>query len=93
MSRTPKAPYERIRRDIDLMNNIADAKVLLKNLLAELIRAHKYIQDDLITAEKGPRVMTSAQRDTLSPRNGEVIFNETTGKLQARESGSWTDII
>jgi len=37
--------------------------------------------------------MTSTERDALlNPENSQIIYNETTNKLQVRASGSWTDL-
>ena len=37
--------------------------------------------------------MTSTERDALtSPENSQIIYNETTNKLQVRASGSWVDL-
>lgn len=35
---------------------------------------------------------TSAQRDALTPSNGDVIYNTTTGKFQGRAAGAWVDL-
>jgi hypothetical protein len=35
---------------------------------------------------------TSAQRDALTPSNGDVIYNITTGKFQGRAAGAWVDL-
>ena len=35
---------------------------------------------------------TSAQRDALTPVNGDVIYNTTTGKFQGRAAGAWVDL-
>lgn len=37
--------------------------------------------------------MTSTERDALlNPENSQIIYNETTNKLQVRASGSWVDL-
>jgi hypothetical protein len=35
---------------------------------------------------------TTAQRDALTPSNGDVIYNTTTGKFQGRAAGAWVDL-
>jgi hypothetical protein len=35
---------------------------------------------------------TSTQRDALTPTNGDVIYNITTGKFQGRAAGAWVDL-
>jgi hypothetical protein len=35
---------------------------------------------------------TTAQRDALTPTNGDVIYNTTTGKFQGRAAGAWVDL-
>lgn len=41
-----------------------------------------------------PQSLTTAERDALtSVPNGAIIFNETTGKLQGRESSAWANLI
>jgi len=35
---------------------------------------------------------TSAQRNLLTPSNGDVIYNTTTGKFQGRAAGVWVDL-
>ena len=35
---------------------------------------------------------TSTQRDALTPVNGDVIYNTTTGKFQGRAAGAWVDL-
>jgi len=35
---------------------------------------------------------TTAQRDALTPTNGDVIYNTTTGKFQGRAAGAWADL-
>jgi hypothetical protein len=35
---------------------------------------------------------TSTQRDALTPVNGDVIYNITTGKFQGRAAGAWVDL-
>ena len=35
---------------------------------------------------------TTAQRDALTPANGDVIYNTTTGKFQGRAAGTWVDL-
>ena len=37
--------------------------------------------------------VTSTERDALTASNGMLIYNTTTSKIQAREAGSWTNII
>ena len=37
--------------------------------------------------------VTSTERDILTASNGMLIYNTTTSKMQAREAGSWTNII
>lgn len=37
--------------------------------------------------------MTSTERDAITnPENSQIIYNETTNKLQVRASGSWVDL-
>jgi len=35
---------------------------------------------------------TTAQRDALTPTNGDVIYNTTAGKFQGRAAGAWVDL-
>lgn len=35
--------------------------------------------------------LTTAQRDALTPANGMVIYNSTTGEFQAYQSGAWAE--
>ncbi len=37
--------------------------------------------------------VTSTERDALTASNGMMIYNTTTSKMQAREAGSWTNLI
>lgn len=40
-----------------------------------------------------PPRMTTSQRDAISsPENGLIIYNSTTGKLNIRENGSWSEL-
>lgn len=37
--------------------------------------------------------MTSTERDALlNPENSQIIYNETTNKLQVRAGGAWVDL-
>jgi len=37
--------------------------------------------------------MTTTERDAITnPQNAQIIYNETTNKLQVRASGSWVDL-
>lgn len=36
--------------------------------------------------------LTTAQRDALSPANGDIIYNTTTATVQARTGGSWSNL-
>lgn len=37
--------------------------------------------------------MTTTERDALlNPQNSQIIYNETTNKLQVRAAGSWVDL-
>jgi hypothetical protein len=38
------------------------------------------------------RSFTSTQRGTLSPSNGDLIYNSTTNKVQAYAGGTWVDL-
>lgn len=37
--------------------------------------------------------MTGTQRDALTPTNGMILYNSTTGKFQGYEAGAWADLI
>ena len=37
--------------------------------------------------------LTTTQRDALTPTNGMIIYNTTTGKFQGYESGAWSNLI
>ena len=37
--------------------------------------------------------LTTTQRDALTPTNGMIIYNTTTGKFQGYESGAWANLI
>jgi len=37
--------------------------------------------------------VTSTERDALTASNGMMIYNTTTSKMQAREAGSWSNLI
>ena len=39
-----------------------------------------------------PPNMTTAERDALSPRNGSIIYNTTTGTLQGYTASSWSNL-
>lgn len=36
---------------------------------------------------------TTTERDALTPQNGMMIYNSTTGKVQVRESGAWQNVV
>jgi hypothetical protein len=36
--------------------------------------------------------MNTTQRDAMTPINGMIFYNETTGKFQGRAAGSWVDL-
>jgi hypothetical protein len=36
--------------------------------------------------------LTTAERDALTPVNGDLIYNETTSKVQMYQGGAWTDV-
>ena len=36
--------------------------------------------------------MTTTERDALTPANGMVIYNSTTGALQLRQAGAWVTV-
>jgi hypothetical protein len=42
---------------------------------------------------KGMPSMTTTQRDALSADNGVIIYNTTTGKLQGKQAGTWSDLV
>lgn len=37
--------------------------------------------------------LTTTQRDALTPTNGMLIYNSTTGKFQGYESGAWVNLV
>ncbi len=39
-----------------------------------------------------PPIMTSAERDAVVPKDGDILFNSTTSKLQVRAGGAWVDL-
>ena len=48
-----------------------------------------------VTVTQSPFKMasfTTAQRDTLTPENGDTIYNTTTNKFQGYAGGSWVDL-
>ena len=50
---------------------------------------------DRINITRGPvnqASFTTAERDALSPVNGDIIYNSTTNKFQGRANGSWVDL-
>ena len=50
---------------------------------------------DRINVTRGPvnqASFTTAERDALSPVNGDIIYNSTTNKFQGRANGSWVDL-
>lgn len=53
------------------------------------------VSRDLLNLNKGvvilPRVSTAA-RDGLTPVNWMILYNSTTGRVQAHESGAWVDL-
>jgi len=50
------------------------------------------ISSGLTTGALVLRQMTTAQRDALSAVNGMIIYNTTTGVIEAYESGAWVNI-
>jgi hypothetical protein len=50
---------------------------------------------EVTSSTKGflPPRMTTSQRDAISsPENGLIIYNSTTGKLNIRENGNWSEL-
>ena len=57
----------------------------------------KYVEDadarfrDLINWIESLTVpeYTTAQRDAISPENGQIIYNSTTNRIEIRQNGAW----
>jgi len=39
-----------------------------------------------------PPIMTTTQRDAITPINGGILYNSTTDKFQGRQAGAWVDL-
>jgi len=48
--------------------------------------------DQLLSAGVVAISMSTAQRDAMAPKLGQVIYNTTTGTLQGYKAAGWTDL-
>jgi len=95
-----------VENELTVRNNItAEANITVQGtIITQGSGTPELYSDNEINLTAGTRVQltqspikmasfTTAERDALSPQNGDVIYNSTDNKFQGYENGGWVNLI
>jgi hypothetical protein len=74
------------------MKDLYLAEITDKYIRENFLRISNEIKDleDEVSLNQAPTYKTSV-RDTLNPKKGQIIYNDTTGKFQGYNGSAWVD--
>jgi hypothetical protein len=94
-----------VENELIVGNSItADSIIIAGDIITQGSGTPELYSDNEINLTAGTRVQltqspikmasfTTAERDALSPQNGDLIYNSTDNKFQGYENGSWVNLI